>query len=73
VHWTSLLLAAHDRPYWFNIESGESVWEVPEELAWVKLDDSDGGASYFFNKVSGEVSWHPPASGPLAYVRSEDL
>ncbi|EFJ44926.1 hypothetical protein VOLCADRAFT_109906 [Volvox carteri f. nagariensis] len=71
--WRELKDETHDQPYWFNIETGESVWEVPKELAWNKLEDPDGGASYFFNKVSGEVSWHPPSSGPLAYVRADDL
>ncbi|GIL50893.1 hypothetical protein Vafri_6859 [Volvox africanus] len=71
--WRELKDETHDRPYWFNIETGESVWEVPEALAWTKLEDADGGAAYFFNKVSGKVSWHRPTEGPLSYVRSEDL
>jgi outer membrane protein assembly factor BamB len=31
------------RVYYFNKETGESVWEQPEELAWkrVKVDPSE--------------------------------
>lgn len=39
----NLFAAATGRPYWFNVESGDSVWDLPAELAWTKvMDDTTG-------------------------------
>lgn len=45
--------------YYFNVETGESSWDVPAELAWVE-ESSDSGHPYYFNKVTGESSWEKP-------------
>ncbi|GLC40169.1 hypothetical protein PLESTM_001007800 [Pleodorina starrii] len=70
--WRELKDEASEQPFFFNIETGESVWEAPEELAWTRVNDTDGASSYFFNQRSGEVSWQVPHSGPLSYVRASD-
>jgi len=28
-----------DATFYFNVKTGESVWEQPTELAWNKVDD----------------------------------
>ncbi|KXZ44486.1 hypothetical protein GPECTOR_67g327 [Gonium pectorale] len=68
--WRELKDEATEQPFFYNVETGETVWEVPEEMAWTRVNDPDGGAAYFFNRRSGEVSWNPPSSGPLSFIRA---
>jgi hypothetical protein len=31
---------AEEASYYFNVKTGESTWEQPEELAWSRVDDT---------------------------------
>ncbi|EFJ40493.1 hypothetical protein VOLCADRAFT_99690 [Volvox carteri f. nagariensis] len=39
--WRELTDEATSRPYYFNVDTRESLWEAPEELCWVKMEISD--------------------------------
>ncbi|KAG2453267.1 hypothetical protein HYH02_002590 [Chlamydomonas schloesseri] len=77
--WRELRDEATGAPYWFNVDSGASVWEVPAELAWAEVVEGGSGSSgaaaagttsgrYFHNTVSGEVAWTAPEHSAHAFV-----
>lgn len=43
IETTLVGFAETNNPYWFNIESGESVWEMPEAMQWSKVPDEETG------------------------------
>lgn len=48
-------------PYYYNVVTGESVWEAPAELAWKKLpSDEHPGHSFWHNPLTGESTWDNP-------------
>jgi pre-mRNA-processing factor 40 len=62
--------SAEGRPYWFNSESKESVWEKPRELQsaveielgnlnWKEYETK--GRKYWVHNVSKETTWEMPA------------
>ncbi|GFR50115.1 hypothetical protein Agub_g12265, partial [Astrephomene gubernaculifera] len=75
--WRELRDEATGEPYYFNVESGEAVWETPEELAWERVDGGEEGqqeegqqeegrrrsSGYYYNRLSGEARWEAPATG----------
>lgn len=67
--WRELKDETTGRPYWFNVESGDSVWDLPAELAWTKVMDDTTGQHYFFNRHSGDSVWEAPDH--LAWVRHD--
>ena len=36
--WVEQYSDGHARPYYHNQETGESVWERPSDLAWVRVE-----------------------------------
>ncbi|KAG2482535.1 hypothetical protein HYH03_018526 [Edaphochlamys debaryana] len=66
--WRELADEVKGAPYFFHVETGETVWTAPEELAWTAMTDADG-ASFFHNTKTGAVAWTAPADSPLAFVR----
>ena len=48
------------KTFYYNVISGESQWEVPEELAWDQVEKDD--KKFWFNRVSGESTWEAPES-----------
>jgi len=45
--WVEQFDAASDRVYYYNMETGESQWEVPEELQTQGLQDGDKGVKTY--------------------------
>jgi hypothetical protein len=57
--------------YWYNNETGEATWTMPEEFAassnnsvdnsgageWVSYIDDTTGQEYWYNPTTGETSW----------------
>lgn len=69
--WRELRDDSTGSPYWFNVETGATVWEAPEELAWTQMTDTDG-RSYWHNARTNAVSW-TATSGPHSYTKVQDL
>ncbi|KAL9182144.1 hypothetical protein ACHAXT_012796 [Thalassiosira profunda] len=47
-----------------GVAKSKSSNESDAMSAWVKKWDSEIGAEYFYNEVTGEASWLPPPSAP---------
>ncbi|KAG2497069.1 hypothetical protein HYH03_005065 [Edaphochlamys debaryana] len=67
--WRELHDAEHDKDYWYNVETGESVWEIPEAMAWTKLKDDESGGHFFHNRLTQDSSWEAPEH--LDWVRHD--
>ncbi|KAG2432048.1 hypothetical protein HYH02_013118 [Chlamydomonas schloesseri] len=67
--WRELHDDEHKKPYWFNVETGESVWDMPEAMAWTKVKDDGSGQHYFFNRLTSDSTWEAPQH--LAWVRHD--
>lgn len=61
-----------EQTYFYNLETGDSTWEMPDELAWDKLeDDSNPGQFYYANKKTGDAQWEIPAAHGWQKVSDE--
>jgi hypothetical protein len=59
-------------PYYYNLESGDSTWEMPDELAWEKVEDeSNPGQFYWANRRTGEAQWDVPTNHAWSKVSDE--
>lgn len=58
VHWRAIT-AEGEETYYYNVATGESKWEVPEELAWRREQHEEHGA-FWFNQNTGESTWEEP-------------
>ncbi|PNH01707.1 Zygote-specific protein 3 [Tetrabaena socialis] len=67
--WRELTDEATGKTYWFNIESGESVWEMPSDMAWVQVKDEESGQHYYFNRITSDSTWDAP--NHLSWVRHD--
>ena len=41
INWKSHISKKYNRKYWFNIETGESVWEKPKEVEAREKEDKE--------------------------------
>lgn len=58
-HWREVMDPANkDKIFYHNIVTGESIWELPEELAW-KVDIHEG-TSFWWNERTNESTWEKP-------------
>ncbi|KAG2428347.1 hypothetical protein HXX76_010493 [Chlamydomonas incerta] len=86
--WRELRDEDSGAPFFFNVETGATTWELPAELAWAEVADSSnsssngsesgsesgsGAARYFHNTVSGEVAWSAPEGSSHAFVEAAEL
>jgi hypothetical protein len=61
-----------EQAYFYNLETGESTWEMPDELAWDKLEDeANPGQFYYANKKTGDAQWEIPAAHGWQKVSDE--
>jgi len=77
--WTEHLDQASGVSYYFNEQTGESHWELPQmqgehaqqgqkqsdvlPVGWVTGVDPASGSTYYFNEQTGESQWEPPQQG----------
>lgn len=73
---------ASGAPFFFNVETGDTTWELPAALAWTEVIESSSGADgesgsgseagprYFHNTVSGEVAWSAPEGSRHVFVEA---
>lgn len=66
--WRELKDEATSKTFWYNVETGITTWDLPDELAWVKEVDPEG-RPYFFNRKTDEAVWDAPDH--LAWVRHD--
>ncbi|KAG6955753.1 hypothetical protein JG687_00010997 [Phytophthora cactorum] len=72
--WVELFDEASGYVYYYHTETGQSVWERPQEMdtspenptsenvgEWVEYWDENVDASYFYNVKTGEATWSTPA------------
>ncbi len=52
--------------------TGDSTWEVPEELAWTKKTSPESGEEFYWNQKTGESTWDVPDSEAWV-MQNEDL
>ena len=59
--WKKVRDEATGADYFFNIETGESVWTDPRvsDSPWDAITDDDGQV-YYYNRVTGETTWDKP-------------
>ncbi|GIL89853.1 hypothetical protein Vretimale_19272 [Volvox reticuliferus] len=67
--WRELVDEETGNPYWFNIETGDSVWDMPADMEWTKVPDEETGQFYFHNRATMESTWDAPSH--LAWVRHD--
>lgn len=64
--WSEGFDPTYHRPYYFNFQTGESVWTRPETEPlppnWYRSVDSVTGQTYFYNPVAQITQWEPPPS-----------
>lgn len=65
--WREVHSAEHDRPFYFNIVTGESEWDAPEDFRWTKEHDDESGEHFYVNALTGESTWEAPLH--MAWVR----
>nr|BAA76762.1 Zys 3 [Chlamydomonas reinhardtii] len=80
--WRELVDEASGAPFFFNVETGDTTWELPAALAWTEVIESSSGADgesgsgseagprYFHNTVSGEVAWSAPEGSRHVFVEA---
>jgi len=54
-HWKTITEDGETQPYYYNIVTGASQWDLPDELAWSKHEHED--SFFWFNKETGENTW----------------
>lgn len=48
--WVEQYDPSSDRPYYYNMETGESQWEAPDELQMKGLEQGDKGVQTYGEK-----------------------
>ncbi|GFR50708.1 hypothetical protein Agub_g12965 [Astrephomene gubernaculifera] len=67
--WRELKDEESKKSYFFNVETGESVWELPDAMAWTRVKDDETGDEFFHNRLTLESTWDAPAH--MAWVRHD--
>ena len=71
---------ADGTPYYYNAQTGESAWELPQNAApppappassWTAHATADGN-TYYYNAATGESAWQLPEGEALADGASAD-
>lgn len=57
-HWREVTDPANDKIFYHNIVTGESIWEIPEELAW--KEDVHEGSTFWWNERTSATTWEKP-------------
>eukprot|EP00798_Chlamydomonas_sp_ICE-L_P023285 gene23285-30521_t len=47
------------KTYFYNVESGDTQWETPDEMAWTKSDEHPG-EFFYHNQNTKESMWEKP-------------
>lgn len=55
--------------FYHHTETGESTWEVPEELAWTEVENEEK-QKFYHNPKTGESTWEAPKH--LAWSKAHD-
>ena len=71
-------------PYWYNLQTGDTVWENPyavsqqmppaddEPAEWEEYFDEAAGLSYWYNPTTQETSWNPPGQ-PVEGIEDDEV
>ncbi|KAG1657034.1 hypothetical protein FOA52_004121 [Chlamydomonas sp. UWO 241] len=59
-----------EQTFFYNLKTGDSQWDLPEELAWVQDDSHESGTPFWYNTKTDESTWDKPHHH--AWVMQED-
>ena len=58
--WTQQVDAISGIPYWFNAETGVSLWEKPDPAFWEERFDVYSGRLYYYHTQALVAQWVKP-------------